>query len=260
MFLLCYCGTVNAEFDPWPAIKHGLFQSREIVQDQNFISLYVPKKVEDAAMVPVKIRLSPNSIAKARQLYLIIDRNPDPYAMQIEFMPAYNNFEIGERLISTRVRLNEFSRVRAILEMDDGGLFMSDIFASGAGGCSAPPATDLQQALKNLGEIRLKSRRNIDIHRHWNEATIMVRHPNFTGMQAIASNNNEIIPANFINKIEVMHNEETLLLIHSGITISENPVFRFSFGLDSEQVMSVKISDSNDNVFEKEALISHVNQ
>ncbi|MCG8378038.1 MAG: quinoprotein dehydrogenase-associated SoxYZ-like carrier [Proteobacteria bacterium] len=260
--IIClFAAPVKAEFDPWPVIKQELFKSRAIIQDQNFVSLFIPDTVEDAAMVPVKIRLAANAVANAQQLYLIIDRNPDPYAMQVEFKRAYTDkYEIGERLISTRVRLNEFSRVRAILETNDGNLFMSEKFALGSGGCSAPPATDPQQALNNLGEIRFKTRRNDDIHKDWNETIIMIRHPNFSGMQPGTGKDSEIIPANYIEKVEVMQDEDPLLVIHSGISISENPVFRFSYGLNSDQVFSVKVADSENNIYEKEVLITHGNK
>jgi len=48
-----------------------------------------------------------------------------------KFGPAAGN---GERMLSTRVRVDAYTNVRALAEMDDGRIYMVVRFVKGAGG------------------------------------------------------------------------------------------------------------------------------
>ena len=62
----------------------------------------------------------------------------------------------GERSISTRVRINDFSHVRAILETEDGSLHMATKFVAAAGGCGAMQAKDPDSENVDLGKMLVK--------------------------------------------------------------------------------------------------------
>ena len=64
---------------------------------------------------------------------------------------------VGERKLMTRVRIDSFSKVRAILETADGKLHMATKFVMGAGGCSAPASKDADAALASLGRMQVKT-------------------------------------------------------------------------------------------------------
>ena len=57
----------------------------------------------------------------------------------------------GERSISTRVRIDNFSHVRAILETADGSLHMATKFVQAAGGCGAMNAKDPDKENVDIG-------------------------------------------------------------------------------------------------------------
>jgi sulfur-oxidizing protein SoxY len=226
-------GPVAAGDDPWPGIQKNIFGDRLVVEDTASIQIFAPNQADDAAVVPISIKIPSTVFRTARSLTLIIDRNPVPIAATFTFGDAFRNGpDVGERTIATRVRVDAFSRIRAILETEDGGLHMTSKFVIGSGGCSAPASRDPEEALAHMGQTHLAVRRDPDNSSKWREARVMIRHPNFTGMQ-MNSKTGEYTPARFVNFIEVKQGEHTLWRMNGGISISEDPNIRFTFGTDS---------------------------
>lgn len=236
-----------AEYDSWPYIKKNLFAERAIEVVQSNVRLYAPELAADASVVPVSIKLAPQIIQDVSKLFLIIDRNPDPYAMEIKFSPLFRaTGSAHERNINTRVRVNNFSTVRAIIETMDGTLYMDQGFVAGSGGCSLPPASNQSEALKKKGMIKTRILPEPNISLHWKEAIVRIRHPNYTGMQPSVEEEEGFIPANYINQVEVLYGDEVLMTINAGITLSENPSFRFNFSHEYEKTLHVIAVDSED--------------
>src|SRR5689334_546626 len=105
----------------WGSIRPDLFGDRPIAEDGAFVSLDAPTRAEDAALVPVDIHLSvpPGDGRRITAVTLVVDENPSPLVAR---------FTLGEptaRLnLSTRVRVNAYSFVRAVAETSDGALHM----------------------------------------------------------------------------------------------------------------------------------------
>lgn len=246
---------VHADDEAWDTIREQVFGDQAIHDGTSKFSLFAPSDAEHAAIVPVSIRLPTNAVAEARKLTLIIDRNPAPVAATIEFGPSYRDgYNVGEREVATRIRVDSFSNVRAILEMSDGQLYMLSRFVAGAGGCSAPSSKDPDVALANLGKAKVKVKQNAVRGENWREGIVMIRHPNFTGMQMNAKTG-QYTPSRFVRKIEVFRSGGLMLAVEGGISISENPHFRFSYGgepgadqlaLTAVDTHGVKISGRSD--------------
>ncbi len=252
LFILFIIFSKNAlsDIDPWPYLHKQYFQNRDINENSSYVKLYTPELAADASLVPISIRLSPEIIRDLKKLYLIIDRNPDPYAMEIEFQEGFEQIKSdNERTINTRVRVNNFSEIRAVLETKDKKLYMDTSFVAGSGGCSSPPSMNLEDALKDLGKIKIKMLQDTNISENWRQAIIKIRHPNFTGMQPTSKNEDGFIPARYINKVLVKYGETPMMIIHSGITISENPSFRFDFNSNTEEFIVVEAMDSKNSIF-----------
>ena len=66
------------------------------------VVLEVPGTAEDAALVPLTVRVPPQVTQKLKSLTLFIDKNPDPKVATLHFGPAAGKG--GERSFSTRVR------------------------------------------------------------------------------------------------------------------------------------------------------------
>lgn len=83
----------------------------------------------------------------------------------------------------------------------------------------------------------------------WREGTVMIRHPNFTGMQMDAKTKN-FTPARYVDKVEVRLGDKLLFAMTGGISISENPNFRFTYGTAAVvDRLSVEAKDTENAAF-----------
>ena len=163
--------------------------------------------------------------------------------------------EVGERKLMTRVRVDSFSNVRAVLETADGKLHMVSKFVRGAGGCSAPASKDADEALAMLGKMQVKTIAQPALGERWREGVVMIRHPNFTGMQMdIVSRG--YTPARYVDLVEVTRGGSLVLRMEGGISISEDPNLRFNFDGGSGDALEVRATDSDGAKFAGKSLAS----
>lgn len=232
------------EVDLWPGIAKDLFASRAIAESTGEITLDAPVRADDAALVPVTMRIPAAVAAKAKSLSLVIEKNPMPVAAVFTFGPAAGS---GDRVIETRVRVDMYSNVRAVLETTDGGLFMATRYVKAAGGCSAPALKDQEQALAELGKMKLRAG-EANQSPIMQEAQVMIRHPNYSGMQM-----NQLtglyIPAKFVEQIEVKRGQDLVFRMDGGISLSENPNIRFTYGTGTDNDLSVVAKDTTGATF-----------
>jgi sulfur-oxidizing protein SoxY len=239
----------RAEDDPWPDIRQSVFQGRDIKSDESVVQLYVPEQAEDAAAVPIDIRLSAGAANSVRTLTLIIDRNPAPVAATFRLGDAFRaGPELGERKLATRIRVDSFSNVRVIAETADGTLHMATKFVRGAGGCSAPASKDAEAALADLGKMQVKVLKEAAMGPAWREAIVMIHHPNFTGMQMDPISRG-YTPARFVNLVEIRRGAAVLLSMEGGISISENPNIRFTYDAAGDDGLEIDARDNVGGVF-----------
>jgi len=250
MALICFgvFSAFAADEDPWPSIKKDVFADRAI-EDSTAIVIDAPYRAEDAGVVPISIKLPADLAAKVSKLTLIIDKNPMPVVAAFSFGSAAG---AGDRVISTRVRFDNYSNLRAIAETADGKLLMAARFVKAAGGCSAPALKDADQALANLGKMNVKmldQDQSKGASTSMKEAQLMIRHPNYSGMQM-----NQLtglyIPAKYVREIEVKRGSEVVFKLEAGISLSEDPNIRFTYGAGpSGDGIEVTATDSDGNVF-----------
>ena len=128
---------------------------------------------------------------------------------------------------------------------------MTGRFVKASGGCSAPATRDPELALKSMGKMKLRmfdEAQQISTPRR--EAQIMIRHPNYSGLQRDQLTQ-LFIPAHFIDHIEVWQDEDLLFVMDGGISISEDPVFRFFYNDNGSDALTVKATDTDGNEFER---------
>lgn len=248
-FLFSPAHCLAGETDPWPGIRGEVFGKREISETAPPFALYAPAQAADAALVPVSIHLPAGTAKIAKSLTLVIDRNPAPIAATFTFGEAYRDgVEVGERIVATRVRVDSFSKVRGVLETTDGKLYMVAKFVAGAGGCSALPSKDPEQALANLGKVRVKVNRSTAHDAQWRDGVVMVRHPNFTGFQ-MSPTTGTFTPARFVDTLEIKRGDKLLMSVAGGISLSEDPNIRIVYAADGDAALSVAGSDSEGATF-----------
>lgn len=231
-----------AQSQYWGPIRMLMFGDREIVADENeVIRVYLNTRADDASTVPVMINglidQTPENYIKA--VYLIVERNPSPAAGVFYFTP-----DSGRVKVETRLRFEDFSFVRAVAEMNDGRLFMSQRYVKASGGCSAPMGKNLiPQAL--MGKMRFR----IDDHIEYNKPTLVqvqIRHPNES---ALAADFNPDNTPQFVRSVDVSYNGEPVMNAQVDFSLSDNPIFRFYFVPDREGELKVDVEDTHDKTY-----------
>jgi sulfur-oxidizing protein SoxY len=224
----------------WASIRPDIFGERPIEDGSALVRLTAPARAEDAALVPLDIHLNPpaGDGRDISSLTLIVDENPAPVAATFKFVPQHKAFDL-----STRVRVNAYSFVRVVAETEDGKLYMVKSYVKAAGGCSAPAVKDPEEAKANLGKMRFRNFAETGR----NEAQLQIRHPNYSGLQ-MDQVTRLYTPAWFVQTIKVTQGEKLVFSMEGGISISEDPTFRFSFVATNEPV-SVEATDTDGSTF-----------
>jgi sulfur-oxidizing protein SoxY len=244
--LLVMASPVRAEEDVWPTLKQTTFGDRAIQAEDGKIVLDAPTTAEDASLVPITMRVPPEVRGNLKSLTLIIDKNPNPVVAKFSFGPAAGSG--GERSISTRVRIDNFSHVRAILETEDGGLHMATKFVQAAGGCGAMNAKDPDTENVDLGKMLVKTFPPALSTAPLFEGQVMLKHPNSNGMQ-LDIDTGGYIPARFIKEMTVKRGNDLVFRMESTFSISTNPNFRFTFGRGADNELDVSMVDTDGTVF-----------
>jgi sulfur-oxidizing protein SoxY len=236
----------------WDEIKSSLFGDRQVQDGQDVLALKTPYRAMDAAVVPVdisaKLSGAPDHYIKA--VYLVIDMNPSPVAAVIHFPNGH-----PWQSLSTRVRVNAYTNIRAIAETNDGQLYMATNFVKASGGCSAPSLKDPAAAATQRGKMKLLLPPEFNAGERI-LAQILIKHPNSSGMQ-FDQVSRRFIPADFVRTIEVSYQGKTLFTADTDISISEDPSIRFNLVPEAAGVLKVRAIDSKgreyDHSFDVEA-------
>ena len=236
-------------YDPWPGLVQDVFNNRPMNDGSDVISIEMPYRAEDAAIVPVslKTKLAATDDRRVLSITLVIDQNPAPMAAKFALGPDAHVTEI-----STRVRVNNYTDVHAVAELSDGKLYMVKTFVKASGGCSAPAAKNADEAKARLGKMKYRqfvtSGQNSSGPR---EAQIMIGHPNNSGLQ-MDQVSRLYIPAFFVNELRIWQDDTLVLAMQGGISISEDPNIRFSYVPNGAKRIRVEAKDTDGHIFQNE--------
>ena len=234
--------------DPWPDLVRDIFNGRQLADGASLVTIEMPYRAEDAAIVPVTLRttLPPGDTRAVKAITLVIDQNPAPVA-------ATFRLGVGVATISTRVRINSYTNVHAVAELSDGTLHASATYVKASGGCSARTAKNADQANANVGQMQFRqfAKATGGPAGGPREAQIMIRHPNNSGLQR-----NQVtllyIPAYFVRELRVWQGDQLLLAMEGGISISEDPNIRFTYLPNGASNFRAEAVDTDDHVFKGE--------
>ena len=239
-----------APADPWPMLAQDIFKGQPIQDGSGLIAIEMPYRAEDAAIVPVTLRMTlpPGDTRQVKAVTLVIDQNPAPMAAR---------FELGRDAavteISTRVRVNFYTDVHAVAELSDGHLYMVKTYVKASGGCSAPAAKNAEEAKNNLGQIRFRQFAPTEDGptNGSRSAQVMIGHPNNSGLQ-MDQVTQLYVPPFFVNDLRILQDDAPLLSMQGGISISENPNIRFSYVPNGAKTIRVEAKDTDGHVFQGE--------
>ncbi|HVX75620.1 MAG TPA: quinoprotein dehydrogenase-associated SoxYZ-like carrier [Bradyrhizobium sp.] len=229
--------------ETWNSIKGDIFKNRPIEDGTGLLVLDAPRRAEDAALVPIgmRVNLPADDKRTLRALTLVIDENPAPVAGTFTIGP-----HAGVTTISTRVRVNSYSYVRLIAELSDGKLYGVKAYVKASGGCSAPAASNPDAAQAELGKMKFRT-----FHAETDalpEAQLMLRHPQNSGLQ-MDQLTRLYIPPFFIDNLKIWQGDDLVLAMDGGISISEDPNIRFNYKPNGAASFHVEAVDTSKHVF-----------
>lgn len=221
-------------------LKPQFFAGKTIQKGGDIIQLTTPVRAENPALVPIKVTASLLQTKEKyiKRIILLIDKNPVPLIGEFEFTP-----ESGKADIAMRVRVNTYSYIRAIAEMNNGDLFMVKKFVKASGGCSAPIGADYDAAMQRLGKMKFRLEKEIQNGKP-TMAQLLISHPNVTGMQMDQVTRFKR-RAHFIKQIKVTFNDKPILTAKTDIAISADPNFRFYFVPTEKGVLKAEFTDTS---------------
>ncbi len=240
-----HAGAEQSPVDVWNTfLKPKYFGEQRLIEDTSVIELKTPYRAEDAAFTPltIKAKLPQTPERYIEKIYVIIDNNPEPLAGVFNLTP-----DTGRADLALRVRIDNYTNVRAIAIMNSGEHYLVSNFVKAQGGCSAPLGSDFKAAMDRLGEMNFRT-----VGARTPEDAIigqlMVSHPNVTGMQK-DQKTQLIRPAHFVKSVKLFFNDKLIMTAETGISISEDPSFRFFFKPESGGELRAEVLDSTGKAF-----------
>lgn len=226
----------------WQRLRERLYGTRAIVPANGAeLELDAPARADDAAVVPLAIRsdLPVDGPGRVTRIWLLIDQNPTVLAGTFTFSPAS-----GRAGLQTRVRIDEYTHVRAVAETADGTLRMARRFVKASGGCSAPPGKDAAAAMATLGRMRLRADDGARVGSP-TMVQLMISHPNHSGL-AMDQLTRQFTPAHFVRTIAVTDRGAPVFGADVDFSLSENPNLRFWWVPQAGSQLQAVVTDSQD--------------
>ena len=228
----------------WKKLHATVFADAPIERGDAVVELDTPKRAVDATIVPVAIRtrLAQSTGHFIETIWLIVDNNPSPVAAIFHFTP-----QSGRADVETRIRIEQYTHVRAIARTNDGRLFMATSYVKASGGCTAPRGNDPASALATLGRMRMKVD-GTPVPGRPILAQLMISHPNDSGLAMDPMARTYAAP-HFVRTVEVTYAGKPVMRADVDFSISENPTFRFYFTPGNGGQLEARIVDNQDQAF-----------
>ena len=247
---LCLLASPVLAGEAWDDLKPLVFDDRVIEDGAGIVALHAPYRAKDERSVPITVDAAFSDGRKVKAVTLIIDENPMPVSASFRFENGQDAVSVGANF-----RFNGPSPLRAIVEADDGRLYMAEapVKTIGLGACASPPVKSSNEAIASMGEMKLEdsiahgaARQSGALH----VANLEVSHPNLTGLQK-----DQItllyIPARYVDTFDVWQGEEKLMTVEGGISIAEDPKLSFSYRDNGAGKLKIRIEDTKGASFEK---------
>lgn len=230
----------------WPRVVASVFDGRPIATAMDdVLRLAAPARAVDAAFVPVAVRAGDPGI---RRITLVVDNNPAPVAAVLQFGSGVHSIDL-----ETRLRVDDYSWVRAVAERADGTLVMAARYVKAAGGCSAPAGADAQAAAASLGRMQLQ----VDHPVRGQPAVLrwQISHPNHSGL-AMDQATRHYTPAHFVRLLDLHYDGQPLLHAELDFALSENPSLRLQFTPQRAGLLRAQAEDTQGRRFDASLAVS----
>lgn len=223
-------------------LRGPTFSEREIIEGaaQNVLELKAPYRAEDATLVPISIqaKIPQTPELHIKKMHIFVDKNPVPLVGIFDFTPAS-----GKADLAMRIRVDDFSFVRAIAELNTGELYMAKSFVRATGACSAPPPKSIDDSIANMGKMRMKLIGGVE-YAQPNLAQLKIKHPNITGLQPMKIGSRVRPPAHFVSQLKISYEGTPVMAARLTFSISMDPSLRFFFVPSGPGALTVDATDT----------------
>jgi sulfur-oxidizing protein SoxY len=149
--------------------------------------------------------------------------------------------------METRIRVEQYTFVRAVARTSDGKLYMAANYVKASGGCSAPAGKDAVAARASLGKMRIRID-EVNASGKPVLAQLMISHPNDSGL-AMDQVTRTYAQPHFVRQVDVSYSGKPVMRADVDFSISENPNFRFYFVPGDGGELEAKVVDNQDMAF-----------
>jgi sulfur-oxidizing protein SoxY len=230
----------QSEIDLWSALlRPKYFQDRPMQEGKSIVELRVPLRAEDAGVVPISIdaKIPQTPQRYIQKIYVFVDKNPKPLAGLFSLTP-----EMGRADLAMRLRINEFTHLHVVAELNNGELYLDSGYTRASGGCSEPPPfLKLKEARARIGEMKFRTLPSDGPDTAL--AQLIISHPNITGLQ-LDQRTRAFIPAEYVTKVVITFNGRHVMTAETDISVSEDPSFRFFFKPKEGGTIEAQMTDS----------------
>ena len=235
----------QSEIDLWESLlRPRYFEDKPILAGKDTVELRIPLRAEDAGVVPVSIdtKIAQTPERYVEHLYVFVDKNPKPLAGVFHLTP-----EMGEADLALRLRINQFTKVRAVAVLNTGEIHMDEGYTRASGGCSEPPPfLQLKEARARIGQMKFRTLPDKDGDGALGQ--LIISHPNITGLQ-LDQRTRAFIPAEYVTRVEIAFNGQHIMTAETDISMSEDPSFRFFFQPREGGTIEARMTDSEGRRF-----------
>jgi sulfur-oxidizing protein SoxY len=224
----------------WPSLR-AQYLGDAPMRFTDAIAVYTPAFADDAMNVPLQIdaRALSATGGGVRRMRVLVDRNPIREVLSFEPLRALP-------MLSLRIRLEQASPVRALVQTQDGQWHVGGVWAQAAGGgCTVPGASRADGSWKStLNQVQVRFFPNPVVGSR--RLRVRVMHPMDTGL--VAS-----IPAFYIEQLELADASGQAwwrLALHE--PVSENPLLTFELPPEGPRAFRLQGRDNNGNRIDAE--------
>lgn len=233
----------------WEEIRASVFGDKPIEDGRGIITLGAPNRPEDMRVVPISVDAAFKDGRSVKTVTFILDDNPTPVVAVFHMGTGRDSVAL-----KSNFRVDRQSDVRAIVEADDGKLYMvSQLikFAGGQASCSAPPTGDPAEIIANMGKMQLAA-----VKAETAASTVLARakidlnHPNHTGM-VMDQQTLLYTPMKMISEITLRQGADVVFTSEGSIALSQNPMIEFDFKRGGSDSFEVTFKDTDGGTWTK---------